>query len=249
MLLIEKGATYQNDIGYLISQVSNIFDTEKVAPLTCNFIIHPKLLNDNCYNYKFYDTVEKKIRDYNIYSPFLHFKGNGFEFERSFGQHRKSNVTMRLFDDYTKIQYVFTHDFDNRRIYGNNIYRDINSIFTYDKKNNQWHGIDPSLLLKVTYFATKENVYFNTVKFFKQFNGIEKKGSGFVVGTIKERKKLNLQNRGYLISFIQMHDNVSIVRNDEFFVSPTAIRKNWSSILANCSYKGRYILTDDNKKN
>ena len=166
-LLIEKGATYQKDIGYLIFQVCNIFDVEKFAPLTYNCIIHPKLLNDNCYNYEFDDTIEKKIRDYKIYSPFSLFKDNGFEFERSIGQYKKDNVSIRLFDNYTKIQYLFTYDFDNRRVYGNNIYRDINLIFTYDKKNNQWYGTNPNLLLEATYFATKENVHFNTVKFSK----------------------------------------------------------------------------------
>ena len=247
-LLIEKGATYQKDIGYLIFQVCNIFDVEKFAPLTYNCIIHPKLLNDNCYNYEFDDTIEKKIRDYKIYSPFSLFKDNGFEFERSIGQYKKDNVSIRLFDNYTKIQYLFTYDFDNRRVYGNNIYRDINLIFTYDKKNNQWYGTNPNLLLEATYFATKENVHFNTIKFSKKFYGIKKKGSGFLVETLGERKKLNSRNRGYLMPLVQMNDNFSVVRNEEFFVAPTPIRKNWNSILANCTNKGRYILTDDDKE-
>ena len=34
------------------------------------------------YKYKFWDTVEKKIRDCKIYSPFSHFIEKGFMFER-----------------------------------------------------------------------------------------------------------------------------------------------------------------------
>ena len=83
-------------------------------------------------------------------------------------------------------------------------------MITCNKKNSQWHGTNPNLLLEVTYFATKENVCFNAVIFFKQFYGTEKKGSDFIVGILKERKKLNSQSRGYLMPFIQMKDNVSI---------------------------------------
>ena len=61
-LLIEKGPAYQNNIGYLISEISIIFDTQNVAPLTYHFILHPKILYDCCYYYKFYDTVEKKLQ-------------------------------------------------------------------------------------------------------------------------------------------------------------------------------------------
>ena len=56
-------------------------------------------------------------------------------------------------------------------------------MFTYDTDNKQWHGTNPNLLLEATYFATKEKGCFNAVKLFKQFYRIEKKGSGFVVGT------------------------------------------------------------------
>ena len=49
-------------------------------------------------------------------------------------------MTIRLFDYYTEIQNVLTHNFNNRWLYGNNIYRDINLIFTYDTNNKQWYG-------------------------------------------------------------------------------------------------------------
>ena len=80
------------------------------------------------------------------------------------------------------------YDFDNRRVYGNSIYRDINLMFIYDKKNNQWYGTNPNLLLEATYFAAKENVHFNTVKFSEKFYGIKKKEAVFLLKLLEKEK-------------------------------------------------------------
>ena len=50
-----------------------------------NFILYPKIIDEHSCKYKFYNTVEEKIRDCKIYSPFSHYKGNGFEFQRIIG--------------------------------------------------------------------------------------------------------------------------------------------------------------------
>ena len=166
--MLEKGPAYQTDTVYLVSEISSIFDIKNVAPLSYHFILDPKILDDNCYYYKFYDTIEKKIKDCKIYSPFSHFKGNGFEFKRIIGQEKKDTVTIRLFDDYTKIQNVFTHYFNNRWLYGNSIYRDINIMFTCDRLDKQWYGTNPNLLIEAIYFARKNKQHFNAVKILKQ---------------------------------------------------------------------------------
>ena len=46
------------------------------------FILNPKRIDNYSYGYKFCDTVEKKIRDGQIYSPYFQFIGKGFNFER-----------------------------------------------------------------------------------------------------------------------------------------------------------------------
>ena len=47
-----------------------------------------------------------------------------------------------------------------------------------------------------------------------------------------------------------MNDNIQIVRNEECFVAPVNIKTSFNkSFLTNCKYKGKYILTDDDKKN
>ena len=81
-LLLEKGAAYQNRIGWMTSAIAGYFNFSGFG-VTYNFILYPKTIDENSYKYKFYDTVEKKIRDCKIYSPFSHYKGNGFEFKRN----------------------------------------------------------------------------------------------------------------------------------------------------------------------
>ena len=70
-----------------------------IASLTYNFILYTDLVDDNCYNYKFFDTVEEEIRDCRIYSPFTHIQGSGFESEGLIGTKGKDNVSVRLFDN------------------------------------------------------------------------------------------------------------------------------------------------------
>ena len=70
-LLLEKGAAYQNDIGWMTSAIAEYFNFSGFG-VTYNFILYSKTIDKNSYKYKFYDTVEKKIRDCKIYSPFSH---------------------------------------------------------------------------------------------------------------------------------------------------------------------------------
>ena len=59
-LLLEKGAAYQNDIGWMNSAITGYFNFPLFG-LIYNFIPYPKTIDENSYKYKFYDTVEKKL--------------------------------------------------------------------------------------------------------------------------------------------------------------------------------------------
>ena len=83
-LLLKKGADYQNDIEWITSYIANYYNFSGFG-VTCNFILYPKIIDEYSYKYKFYDTVEKKFKDSKIYSPFSHYKANGFEFQRIIG--------------------------------------------------------------------------------------------------------------------------------------------------------------------
>ena len=76
-LLLEKGPAVLYDIDYLtfksswyIKKCDNIYQ----------FIPNPKIIDQYSYNYNFWDTVEKKIRDGKIYMPYSRFIGKGFNF-------------------------------------------------------------------------------------------------------------------------------------------------------------------------
>ena len=58
-LLLEKGADYQNDIGWMTSAIANYCNFSEFG-VTCNFILYSKIIDEYSYKYKFYDTVEKK---------------------------------------------------------------------------------------------------------------------------------------------------------------------------------------------
>ena len=102
-LLLEKGAAFQNNIGWMTSAIAGYFNFPGFG-MIYNFILYLKTVNDNSYKYKYYDPVEKKIRDYKIYSLFSHYKGNGFEFKRGIGPKKEDTISVSLFDDYKKIK-------------------------------------------------------------------------------------------------------------------------------------------------
>ena len=48
--------------------------------------------------------------------------------------------------------------------------------------------------------------------------------------------------------FIQVNDNASIARNEEFFAPPITIRRLNKSILGNWSYRGIHVLSRSDKE-
>ena len=87
----------------MTSAIAGYFNFPRFC-VTYNFILYPKTINENSYKYKFFDTVEKKIRDCKIYSPFSHYKENGFEFKISIGPKKQEMISFSLFDDYKKLR-------------------------------------------------------------------------------------------------------------------------------------------------
>ena len=83
-LLLENNTAYQNHIGWLTSYIADYYNFPGFG-VTNNFITYSKIIDEYSYKYKFFDTKMKKITDCKIYSPFSHFKGNGFEFKIPIG--------------------------------------------------------------------------------------------------------------------------------------------------------------------
>ena len=103
-LLLEKGPTHQNDIGWLTSYIADYYNFPGFG-VTYNFI---------------------------TYSPFSHFKGNGFDFKRLIGPKKFDTLTVSLFDNDKKIKTTFIHNFKDVNYYANITYRDRNNLFMKD---------------------------------------------------------------------------------------------------------------------
>ena len=96
--------------GWMTSAIAEYFNFLGFG-VTYNFILCPKTIDENSCKYKFYNTVEKKIRDCKIYLLFSHYKGNGFEFKRLIGHKREDKILVILFDNYKKIKTPFMHNY------------------------------------------------------------------------------------------------------------------------------------------
>ena len=200
-LLLEKGAAYQNDIGWMTSAIAGYINFPGFG-VTYNFTLYQKTIEENSYKYKFYDTAEKNIRDCKIYSPFSHYKGNGFEFKRTIGPKREDTISVSLFDDYKKIKTTFIHNYTDIWYYTNIFYRDRNNLFIKDNKNNKWSGTSENLFHEATHYATKTKNPFDVSKFLGDFYEVQKKGTGYVMGTLREWQKLVPKGEGHLTPFI-----------------------------------------------
>ena len=74
---------------------------------TYRFKLYPKIIDNYSYKYKFWDTIEKTIRDGQIYSPYSQFLGKGFNFEREVI--KGLNLIVRLNEEQTLIESFFLH--------------------------------------------------------------------------------------------------------------------------------------------
>ena len=79
-LLLEKGADYQKDIGWLNSITVPYFNFSEFG-LTYNFITYPKIIDENNFKYKFYDTVKKKLEIVKFICLFHILKGTDLNFK------------------------------------------------------------------------------------------------------------------------------------------------------------------------
>ena len=98
-----------------------------------------------------------------MYSPFSHYKGNGFEFKRIIGPKKEDTISVSFFDDYKKIKTTFMHNYRDISYYINILYRDRNNLFIKDNKNNKWFGTSKNLFYEAMHCATKAKTHLTLV--------------------------------------------------------------------------------------
>ena len=195
----------------------------------------------------------KKVIDCKIYSPFSHFKRNGFEFKRLIRPRKYDTVTVSLFDNDKKIKTTFIHNFKDVNYYTNIIYRDRNNLSMKDFLTGKWFGTSGNLFLEATDYVTKTKTPFNVSNFGADYYEIQEKGTGYAMGTSSEWQKLVPKGEGNLIPFSIRRKNlcidVGITRNVTFLTPPRKLRLQIrEGILKNCLYKGKYVLTEADAK-
>ena len=108
----------------------------------------------------------KKITDCKIYSPFSHFKGNGFDFKRLIGPKKMIQSRLVFLIMIKKIKTTFIHNFKDVNYYANIIYRDRNNSFINDFLTGKWFGTSEKLFLEATDYATKTKYHLMLAFFF-----------------------------------------------------------------------------------
>ena len=106
--------------------------------------------------------------------PFSHYKGNGFEFQRTIGPKKNDLISVSLFVNNKKIKITLIHNFREINYYANIIYRDRNSLFMKDSLTGKWYGTSENLFHEVTYYATKTKTPFDVSNFWVDFYEVQK---------------------------------------------------------------------------
>ena len=218
--LLDKGADFKNDIAYVTSTLTDNYDLPEIAPQKYNIVLDPKVINDNCYKYQFYDNVDKRIKFAKIYSPFSHLK-SGIIFK---GDNivKSNKVFFQLVQNYTKICCVFLQNADEKAKVTMQLYRDVNAKFVKEIQRNgtnRWWATSPSLTLLAQGYKNEDRRDFHVGNFMKEiyvrrryrswFNGKYK-----VIGNAAQR----IFN-GQTQPFIQYNNNIEIKINEPFFIA------------------------------
>ena len=132
---------------------------------------------------------------------------------------------------------------------------DRNNLFIKDNKNNKWLGTSENLFHKAMHYAAKTKTPFDVSNFGGDFYEVQKRGTGYVMGTLREWQKLVPKGEGQLMPFILCKTTsgiieVGITRNTIFFTPPIKLRLSWprTGILKNCKYLRDYELTEADTK-
>ena len=216
-----------------------------------SFKLDPKIIDNYSYKYKFWDTIEKIIRDRQIYSPYSQFLGKPFNFERK--AIKGLNLIVRLNEEQTLVESFLLHrspkggtEYLNFYL-GKAYYKDINLYFVYDKQCKQWFSSGPEFFNEaICEKVTKKN--FNLKAFARQYYHVEKKGSCYVIGHMDQRKALG--NRGYLMPIIFDRNDMWIAPNEIFYTTANAVQKRGKTFLDQngIKYMGSYTLNVDDQK-
>ena len=132
----------------MTSKLTDNFYLPQVAPQRYNLVLDAKVIDDNSFKYKFFDTTDKRIKFAKIYSPFTHLK-NGLTFKGTNDIVKMNSVLIQLVENYTKIRSVYLQNINTKWGVGMLLYHDLNVKLvkeTQADRTNKWWGMNPNLI-------------------------------------------------------------------------------------------------------
>ena len=171
------------------------------------------------------------------------------------GPKKNDLISVSLFDNNRKIKITFIHNFREINYYANIIYRDRNSLFMKNSLTGKWYSTSENLFHEATYYATKTKTLFEVSNIFWGFYEVPKRGTGYVMESLDEWRKLVPKGLGHLMPFVVRKTSsgcidVGITRNKIFLTAPTCLRVSHplTGILKNCRYLGDFQLDEADTK-
>ena len=130
---------------------------------------------------------------------------------------------------------------------GKAYYRDINLYFVYDKQYKQWFSSGPEFFNEAICEKVR-NKNFNLKAFAKKYYHDEKKGNGYAIGHMDQKKAL--ENRGYLIPIIFDRNDTWVAPNEIFYTKTNASHMRGRTFLTQngMKYMGSYTLNINDQK-
>ena len=120
-------------------------------------------------------------------------------------------------------------------------YRDINLYFVYDTQFKQWFSsglefFNEAICKKV------RNKNFNLKALARKYYYVEKKGNGYAIGLVDQKKALG--NREYLMPIIFNRSDIWIAPNEIFYMTANAVNLRGKTFLTQegMKYMESYML-------
>ena len=183
-----------------------------------------KNLTNYAFKYRFWDEQEKKIRDAQIYSPYLQFASKGLYFTQ-----KGTNIqyVVRLDRELEQVHSYFYSDKIRGLTYsiGHKWFEEINLFFVKDDtipdrfigRRQQWFMTNKTFF-KEAICAKTLNQNFNESQFVKKYYNDDKKGQ-YVIGDFRQRR--NLGSRKFLMPIYYLFGQLKIRPNEPFYTSDT----------------------------
>ena len=252
-ILLDKGSDHFCDIDVL-----NLVFTPKglsydIVYEKNNFYFdrNSKNLKNYAFKYRFWDEVEKKIRDAEIYSPYLQLTSKGLYFIQ-----KGTNIpfVVRLDKEIEQIHSYFYSDKIRELTYqiGHQWFEEMNYFFVKDEnmpdrfigRRQQWYMTNKSFFSEAL-CAKVTNKNFNESEFVKKYYNDDKKGK-YVIGNFRQRR--NLGSRKNLMPIYYLFGQLRIQFNEPFYTAENFHLKT-NTFLKNVNIRkiGQYSLTNQDK--